>query len=245
MRRQNVAAIVAIAAFFTLIAVPVTVDAQTVDEPVDLGSVTIVSETREALTDGKGSTVFGLLLPSGASCPGDSRNDQWRVQTFIVPAAIDPGTLSYNSVGPEGEGMYALYGLDTNPITAVLTGPNGAPGLPGLIIGLRAASFEIFPPGTLADGTYRVGAACTFFGETASFWDTEFQISRDTEDKPAEIRWEVTTAPVGAIPELANDPGTNSGSFAAVVAGVLAIVAIAVFVVRRSRRSPLTYKEMS
>jgi len=242
MRHQNA---VAIAAFVALFAVPATVSAQSVDEPVDLGSVTIVSETREALTAGNGSTVFGLLLPSGATCPGDSRNDQWRVQTFIVPADVDPGTLRYNSIGPEGDSMYALYGLDTNPITAVLTGPNGAPGLPGLIIGLRAASFEIFPPGTLADGTYKIGVACSYFGDTAIFWDTEFQISRDPEDKPAEIRWEVTSSAAGAISVIETDQGPNSSVFAAVVVAVIAMVVVAVFAVRRSRRSLVTHKEMS
>ena len=207
--------------------------------------MSIVNENREVLTGGSGSTVFGLLLPAGASCPGDSKNDQWRVQTFIVPANVDPGTLRYNSIGPDGEGMYALYGLDTNPITAVLTGPNGAPGLPGLIIGLRAASFEIFPPGTWPDGPYRVGAACTYFGETASFWDTEFQISRNPEDKPGEMRWEVTTTAGGASSEIEADRGSNSGLFTASFAAVLAIVAVAVFAVRRSRRSLVNHKEMS
>jgi len=242
MKGRNVATIAAFVAFVTI---PATVSAQSVDEPVDLGSVTIVNETREALTEGNGSTVFGLLLPGGASCPGDSRNDQWRVQTFIVPAEVDPGTLRYNSIGPDGDGMYALYGLDTNPITAVLTAPNGSLGFPGLIIGLRAASFEIFPPGTLPDGTYRVGVACSYFGDTASFWDTLFEVSRDTEDKPAEVRWEVTSPAAGATSGIPSDQGSNSGPFAVVLAAVLAIGAVGVFYVRRSRRSPVHHKEMS
>lgn len=234
-----------IAVAVTLLLMPGTVGAQSVDEPVDLGEVTIVNEKREAIGEGGGTTVFGLQLPSGASCPGDSRNDQWRVQTFVVPSEIDPGTLRYNSIGPEGDGLYALYGLDTNPITAVLTGPNGAPGLPGLIIGLRAASFEIFPPGTLSDGTYKVGVACTYFGDTASFWDTLIEVSRDPEDQPAEIRWETTSGASRAASGVATDQNSDSGTVAIVAAAVLAIVAAGVFVARRSRRSPVHHKEMS
>ena len=150
-------------------------------------------------------------------------------QTFVVPSEIDPGTLRYNSIGPEGDGLYALYGLDTNPITAVLTGPNGAPGLPGLIIGLRAASFEIFPPGTLSDGTYKVGVACTYFGDTASFWDTLIEVSRDPEDQPAEIRWETTSGASRVASGVATDQNSDSGTVAIVAAAVLAIVAAGVF----------------
>jgi hypothetical protein len=217
--------------------------AQTVDAPKRLGDVTIVNEKREELTEGSGSTAFGLLLPAGASCPGDSRNDQWRVQTFIVPAEIDPGSLEFNSIGPEGEGLYALYGLDTNPIVEVLTAPNGASGLPGLIIGLRAASFEVFPPGTLPDGNYRVGAACTYFDDTASYWDTELVIERDPEDQPAEIAWRTSDAS-GVVSSVAADDGGGPSS-GLIVVGVLGALLAVVFIARRFRRQPVHSKEMS
>lgn len=242
MKRKSVAAV---AAVVVLLANPVKLRAQSVDEPVDLGDVTIVNEKRERLSEGNGGTVFRLQLPPGASCPGDSQNDQWRVQTFIVPSDIDPARLSYNSIGPDGDGRYALYGLDTNPITAVLTAPNANPGAPGLIIGLRAASFEIFPPGTLPDGTYRVGVACTYFGETASFWDTLVEVNRDPEDQPAEIRWQPVSGVSDAVSGIATDQNSNTGSVTVVAAAVLAVVAVGTYFTRRSRRSSVHPKEMS
>lgn len=230
-----------IAAGVVLFPVTSSLHAQTVDAPERLGDVVIVNENREELSEGNGTTVFGLQLPAGASCPGDSRNDQWRVQTFIVPSDVDPATLEFNSIGPEGDGLYALYGLDTNPIVEVLTGPNGAPGLPGLIIGLRAASFEVFPPGTLPDGTYRVGAACTYFDDVASYWDTQMDIARDPEDQPAEIRWQ-TASFTGT--STTTGQGSNSSTGAIVAVAVLAVIAAGVFFARRFRRQPVQSKEM-
>ena len=226
-----------------LFVLPATAIAQSVDAPVDRGDVVIVDQYREALTDGSGGTTFGLELPAGASCPGDSRNDQWRVQTFIVPAEVDPGTLTYNSIGPEGSGRYALYDLDTNPVSDVLTSPNGAPGLPGLIVGLRSMSFEIFPPGTLPDGVYRVGVACTYFRDTASFWDTTIEVTRDPNDLPAELRWEVGSPPTGATSGIPDDRSSGAGSFGIIVLALAAVIAAVLYFGRRSRRQPAHHEE--
>jgi hypothetical protein len=217
--------------------------AQSVDEPVDLGVVTIVSPTRETLTSGDGNTVFGLRLPAGASCPGDSENDQWRVQTFIVPADVDPATLTYDSIGPVGDGRFALYGIDTNPQVHGLTAPNGGTGLPGLIIGLRSMSFEVFPPGTLADGMYRIGVACTYFRETASYWDTVIEIARDPANRPAEMRWE-NAAPFDPGVVDAGESGSNS-NLGLIAASGAAVVAALGLLARRSRRKPPIHQEMS
>lgn len=214
--------------------------AQTVDNPVDLGSVVITGEAaNRVLTEGGSTTSFGLQLPTGASCPGDSANDQWRVQTFIVPARVDPGTLTYNVVGPEGEGVYALYGLDTNPLTSRLTAQNARPGTPGLITGLPSASFEVFPPGTLPVGEYRIGVACTFFAETASYWDTAIEIISTPEDLPANLRWRLTDAAKVAGDASTSTGGTNPTPVLLVAA--LGTVA-GVFVVRRFRK-PIIEKE--
>lgn len=214
--------------------------AQTVDNPVDLGAVVITGEAaNRVLTEGGSMTSFGLQLPTGSSCPGDSANDQWRVQTFIVPARVDPGTLTYNPIGPEGEGLYALYGLDTNPLTNRLTAQNGRSGIPGLITGLPSASFEVFPPGTLPAGEYRIGVACTFFAETASYWDTAIEIISAPEDLPAKLRWRLTDAA-----KVTADGSTGAGSTSPTPVLLVALLGIVagVLVVRRFRK-PIIEKE--
>jgi hypothetical protein len=229
-------------AAFAVVLAPASVVAQSVDDPVDAGDVRIVDASGALVSEGQGATTFAVELPSGSSCPGDSLHDQWRVMTFVVPSDVDPARLTYNSIGPEGDGFYALYGLDTNPLVEVLTAANDAPGLPGLILGLPAASFEIFPPGTLPDGQYKVGVACTYFDDTALYWDTEIAVTRDVDDQPAEIRWEVVSH--GARLSEGEADGTSTAP-ALIGVGVVGAVALVWFLSNRSRRrSPVT-KEMT
>jgi hypothetical protein len=244
MTIRSKTASIAVSTVTLLVALGGTALAQSVDAPVDGGDVTIVNEAREELREGRGGTLFGLELPAGSSCPGDSRNDQWRIQTFVVPTEIDPGELTYTSTGPDGEGLYALYSLDTNPVVERLTAPNGAPGLPGLITGLPGVSFEIFPPGTLPDGSYRIGIACTLFRDTAIFWDTELQIERDPDDQPAEMRWTVGADPTSN----ANTPGgdaSGAGTQGATIAALVGVFALGGYFIMRSRRRPAQHQEAS
>ena len=71
---------------------------------VDLGSVSMVKgdDPNSVVRSGSANTGFRLLLPAGATCPGDSANGQWRIQTFMVPSTVDVGTLKYGGIGPTG-----------------------------------------------------------------------------------------------------------------------------------------------
>ena len=63
-------------------------------------------------TEGTHESAFSLRLPRGATCPGDSMNDDWRVQSFVVPSTDDPGALRYMVTGPEGpenDARVAIY----------------------------------------------------------------------------------------------------------------------------------------
>lgn len=183
----------------------------------------------EMLTSGGGATPFSLRLPEAAACPGDSANDNYRVQTFIVPAADDPAALTYESQKPAGDGRWALYDVNTTPYAQVLTEVATAPGQPGRITPLSQLSFAVFPPGTFPDGRYRIGVACTQWSGTVQYWDTEIDIvadpSADPAEDPAQLRWAVVGAPA---------PSGVAGSSLLVgmtVVGIL--VAIAVFALRR------------
>src|SRR5262245_14916437 len=57
--------------------------------------------TNQPVRSGASSTNWTLNLPSGAACSGDSANQGYHVYSFIVPAATDVGTLTFNpSTGP-------------------------------------------------------------------------------------------------------------------------------------------------
>lgn len=231
---------VAVASALPLVIAPLGADAQSIDDPVDLGSIAIVLGDRptQQVDEAGSGEEFGIRLPPGASCPGDSANDQWRVQTFIVPASEDPASLTYDAVGPVGDGLWALYGTDTNPLVHGLTARNSGPGEPGLITGLPSISFAVFPPGTLPDGTYRIGVACTHFRETASYWDTEIEIESSADDEPAGFVWKVLDQS-SASGASSQDAGGSNWAILAVVA-VLAIAAGGFALTKRRRARQTT-----
>ena len=224
----------AFAVFATLVFVTVastSVAAGTIDNPVDAGDVQVVAVDAGStvVSGGASGTVFTLQLPEGAACPGDSRNDQWRVQSYIVPVGVDPGELFYESNDPAGDGNWSLYGAGTNPYVDELTLPNTEAGQEGLIGTIRPLSFAVFPPGLLPEGEYTIGVTCTFFREPARFWDTQIRIIDDPTDEPAALRWEVLSAPEEAVDA---GSGGNGGGLpqrllvALVAAGAAAVLGL-------------------
>lgn len=200
------------------------------------GPVTVVNEAGSTArrTHGGSRTTFSLRLPEGASCPGDSANDGYRVQSFLVPVRDDPAVLRYKSIGPEGDNRYALYDVETHPYVQMFTTEAESPGKPGYLVNLPTFDYAVFPPGYLTDGPHRIGVACTLYNETVRYWDAEVVLSRDTGDARAQLQWHVvgTSSSSGS----SSRPG---GALAVVTAGVAAaVVAVVAVLFARRRRSP-------
>jgi hypothetical protein len=162
-------------------------------EPVDEGSVVVVTPDGVPMDNGGSATPFSLLLPEGAACPGDSASKNWYVQSFLIPVDDDPGTIEYGVIGPEGD-QFPLYAFDTRPYAHQLTRVSSSPDDPGVIPLLPELTFSVFPPEYIPAGEYRIGIACTFFRQTARYWDTEIVIARDPTDEPAQITWRLPAA---------------------------------------------------
>lgn len=168
----------------------------TVDGPVDAGAIEFVDpDTRQPMESGDSNSVFSFGLPLDAACPGDSANDDWRVQSFLIPASDDPGALEYGVIRADGDGRFAVYTVDTRPYMHFLTEQNGAPGLPGRVDQSPRLTFAVFPAGTLPAGNYRLGVACTYFRETARYWDTEIVIEDAADVHPGQFRWRLAEPP--------------------------------------------------
>lgn len=224
-RRRRIAALAALASLWHLLGAS-SAGAQA----ADLGDVTIVepADPTAELTEGGSDTDFSLRLPDDAVCPGDSFNDQWRVQSFLIPVADDPALLEWDEVGPAGEGRYPLYQLNTSPFDFQLTIPNEQPGQPGRLAPIPAFDFGVFPPGELPPGRYRVGIACTLFRDTDRFWDTEIDVVADAGDEPAGFRWTVAGASA--------DAGSGDGSrFVWILGGAALVATVVMFALRRSQ----------
>lgn len=203
-------------------------------QAVDAGEAVVVeaTDTSEPLERGVSATLFTLRLPKDASCPGDSAHDDYRIQSFIVPARDEPATLDFESTKPVGEGRWGLYQTDTRPFVQGLTEMNEGPGEPGRIGGLPVFTFAIYPPGLFEDGNHRIGVACTLYNEPEVFWDTEIVLTNDAEDEPGQLRWRVAGAPASA------SGGRSNRAVAALAVVAAASAALAGYLRRSNRPTP-------
>jgi hypothetical protein len=217
-----------------------------VGAPVHAGAVVVVdpSDPTKALSHGGSATKFTLRVPASATCPGDSAHDQWRVQSFLVPVNDDPAKLVYGLVTPDGDGRWSLVDGETHPFINALTLANSVAGEPGQIPNMPTFSFVLFPPGTLPDGRYRVGIACTYFAKTAKYWETELVIASSPNDRPGQLVWSTADVPLPST--TVHGSGSSIAQWAAVGAGVCAVAALTLaFRQRNARRTRSLVKEHS
>jgi hypothetical protein len=213
----------------------VPVASAAVGQPVREGDAVVVdgADGSHVLTHGASATLFSLRLPAGATCPGDSANDQWRVQSFMVPAAVDTASIHYNVAGPDGLNQYPLYMANTAQFVDSLTNQNADPGEPGVIPAIPPMSLGAFPPGILPAGTYRIGIACTLARHTAKYWDTEIVITSSPGDRPSQFVWRLAHLPAG-------DSGSHQSSsrwLPPAIGGLAGAAVIGWFFVNRKPRA--------
>ena len=141
--------------------------------------VTRVDDPGTTMESGRAEDRFRLKVPVRSSCPGDSLNDDYRVQSFIVPDTDDPGSLEYEALKPAGDGRWALHNTFGTRWVQQGTTNNSAPGSPGLIDESPVLTLDYFQSGQLPPGTYRVGLACTLGTSTTRYWDARLELSDD------------------------------------------------------------------
>lgn len=160
----------------------------------------------QPLAAGGSATPFALEPPAGASCQGDSATGGYRVQSYIVPVRVDPGTLTFDSSGPAPQGtgvdlrlpLFSSVGASpyVDQTTAVATTAGG----PGLVTGLPSFSFAAFGadgPAFVPPGIYNVGLVCTLGVPSATqedrFWNVQMTFAVDPNDVPSGITWTVVS----------------------------------------------------
>ena len=160
-------------------------------------------------------TSASISRPS-AACTGDSAGGNYRVQTYLIPAAADPASLTFDGSGPiavSGEFRSPLYSSNGDPVVAALTGSASTPGGPGLISGLPTLNFAVFLPGESRPATYNVGVACTVGGAGPSqldkYWNTGITVTADAGDAPAGFTW-VAAAPTATTTTTAGGTTTTT-----------------------------------
>ncbi len=213
----------------------------------DVGDVVVVSasDRTTTLAEGDTNTVFSLRLPTGSVCPGDSANDDWRVQSFIVPAATDLATLRYGSTRPRGDFMYGLYTTEGRPYVQVLLAQNPTAGQPGQILDPPPLSFGTFTPDLLPVGRYKIGIACSYYEVGAKFWDAEIVLSESRDVDPGQRTWALASSDQTATANTTGATGSDGSNVARAVAATAALATLATVVTLwlRRRRTPVISKE--
>ncbi|MEQ1785805.1 MAG: fibronectin type III domain-containing protein [Acidimicrobiales bacterium] len=164
-----------------------------------------------SLSSGIGSTVFTLRLPANAACGGDSVTDGYQVQSYMVPASVDPSTLTFDAAGPTPQGVGAAF---RQPLyDAVTTGayvsantldnPGTPRPRPGEVINIPNFSYEAFGPGDILPGAYNIGLACTLGppGPTQmkEYWNVTKTFTANPSGGGAQVSWSVGASPAAPV----------------------------------------------
>lgn len=195
-------------------------------------AVELVSPSGDPIAGGGSATPFTVRLPDGAACPGDSADDGYRINSYMVPDDVDPSSISFDGTGPVPSvyGRYdtfrqPLYDVESNSFVSAQTANAPAPGQPGLIVNLPLYNFAVYGRDDLPVGRYHVGIVCTLLNEVMVGWDAQVEVNAAADD-PAGIHWQ-------AIGYRA--PADEGPSTAVLVALVVSAAVMAIVVLRRRR----------
>jgi hypothetical protein len=170
------------------------------------GNATILDPaSNKPLNTGGSTTTWTIGLPPQAHCTKDTATNAYHVYSYIVPASVNPNTLSFTSTGPTDPTLnpldYPLVDTFGSPYIAANTAPNT-----GQVIQIPQfnwAAFSIDARGTTASlpaGTYNVGIACaTGAGVEDVFWNVQKTFTAAASD-PAGETWTAAN-PTTSVPE--------------------------------------------
>lgn len=210
---------------------------------VDAGDLVLVDAGGTPLRSGNSETAFSLKLPEDATCPGDTAHDQWRWWAFVVPADVAVDDIKYFVLGPDMPNSKALYTSDGKYGADQFLLPNASAGEPGRFPSMPFFTYRNFPKGLLPGGSYRMMVTCTYFRETAKYWDTGFEITEsDSDGGPAGFTWIAAAAPEGAVDAPTQPPFNWRPLLGALLAAAAAGVG---FVLWRSSRSVPPQEDIS
>jgi hypothetical protein len=176
------------------------------------GVAYVVAPNGSALTSGGSATPFTLALPATAACPADTFRHGYLVYSYVTPASMDPGHLTF-------PGGFPSSNLDLITTTGEPYITNATAPYTGSILRLPAFVWSRYDhhPEVLPPGTYNVGIACAHnLGRVEAYWNNRIQIMASSSDSGG-FTWRA----VGAVPS-----STSSSPTGLIVGLVLAATAI-------------------
>ncbi len=212
--------------------------------PKKVGDLAIVDGSARTIARGDGLTEFIPQLPEGSTCPGDSANDQWRIQGFFIPVDDDPLKVEFGPAGPRpvNQGQYPLYYSDTSLVVNQFLLRNPGPGEPGRIPAFPKFSFAGLVGGyPFAGGRYRAVIACTKRGVIDKYWDVVIDTAPAGDGKPRELEWQLVNVPTATA--LTDSSSDSSIALPLMAAGGVVVVGLVLWQ-RRNRRPTQASKEI-
>ncbi|HET7713001.1 MAG TPA: hypothetical protein VFK94_00130, partial [Patescibacteria group bacterium] len=175
------------------------------------------------ITSGTGATNFNIYM-TDTYCPGNSIDQGDVVQTYMVPEAVDPATLTFGVDGPLPIGTGAafsqpLYDTAGTPYVNGQTAAATPPDVRGGIFDLPVVpfNFEVYTPADLFPGVYNVGIACTRGpagpSQLLTYWNTKMTLTSNPAGGNAQVSWTVGVAPAAPVLTAVN---SGDGSLSAV-----------------------------
>lgn len=156
-------------------------------------AVITVAAALTPLNSGGSATPYGVLLPSGASCPGDTAHDGYHVYSYLVPSGVSPTAVSFKTGDPSKYYGYISYGSYYGAVnTAEDTGE--IVGIPPEFTWSRLTPADLFPHGTKT-ATWDGGIACANTdGVVTNYWNSEIVFAASATD-PGGFTWKVVHPP--------------------------------------------------
>jgi hypothetical protein len=179
------------------------------------------------LNSGGSATPYAVLLPSGASCPGDTAHDGYHVFSYLVPQGVSPTAVSFKTGDPSKWFGYIANGSYFGAVnTAEDTGQ--VVSLPAEFVWTRLTPQDLFAHGA-SNATWEGGIACAnVHGVVTDYWNSQIVFTASTTDSGG-FTWRVVQS-----------PASSSGGFSIVIAVVLVglgvMFALLAVVLSRRRR---------
>jgi hypothetical protein len=221
----HAAVLVAVALVTLLLAAPAIAGAATA------GNAEITRPGQATPLDSGGSaTSFGVALPAGASCPGDTAHQGYHVYSYLVPEGISPTAVSFKTGLPSKGYGYFAYGAYYGAINTA-EGTGQITSLPAQFTLSRLSVLprtDLFPHGAKRT-TWESGIACAdTHGVVTNYWNAGIVLTASASDSGG-FTWKVI-----APPPAPNNVGLWVGVGLVVVAVGLGITA---FALSRRRRT--------
>ncbi len=158
-----------------VVALTIAAPVGAIDAPA--GVMQLVAPNGTSLASGSAATSFAVQLPAGARCPGDTADDFFLVDSYLVPQGTSPAAVSFRGGVPSrGFGFIndgAYFGAvntarNTGEIVTLPTDANWT----------RLTPANLFPNGQ-PSAVWEAGIVCADRnGQVAAYWNREVTFHR-------------------------------------------------------------------